>query len=49
MARGNPSSSFPRSLKPAERGLMGCAGGYAGQLLGPSERPLAGEVTTWLP
>jgi len=33
MARGNPSSPFPRSLKPGGWDLIGCAVGYAGQPL----------------
>ncbi|MCE5336539.1 MAG: nitroreductase family protein [Desulfobacteraceae bacterium] len=36
-------------LKPGEWDLMGCALGYAKQPLGPSKRPPAGQLTSWLP
>jgi len=36
-------------LAPGEWDLMGCALGYAGESLGPSERPSAEAATTWLP
>jgi nitroreductase len=36
-------------LYPGRWGFMGCAIGYAAEVLQPSERPDPAEVTTWLP